>query len=398
MRKEIDELLKQALTPTEEPDFWLNQKILNQVKEEKRMNIRKAGKVQAAMLAAALVIGAGSISAYAAWKYLAPEKVSESLQDGKLTKAFQSEDAVTVNETQSYGGYRVTLLGMISGKDITDHELKSNEQVRNDRSYIAVAIENADGTPMPERADEFPEDLQFMVSPFIRGYDPAWYNVMTMTGGYSEFVEDGILYRLVDCDNVEIFADHGLYLGVNDGTFYNSEAYNYDKESGKITRNEDYEGLNALFDLPIDPSKADPKAAANYITSLEQSESDEAADTDDSGQTQDSEQSALEQETETWMEQVTPENIEQYAKRVKSSVQILTPDKDGYISYKYKVKGRSSGSGKILASDYFQDGKKQVITGYDSSGGGLDNVVIHLFTLNDDGTITYAAYIPKEGK
>lgn len=266
MKKEIDELLKQALTPTEEPDFWLNQKILNQIKEEKRMNIRKAGKIQAAMLAAALVIGAGSISAYAAWKYLAPEKISESLHDSKLTKAFQSEDAMGINETQSYGGYRVTLLGIISGKDITDYEHSSNEQVRNDRSYIAVAIENADGTPFPERTDEFPEDLQFMVSPFIRGYDPAWYNVMTMSGGYSEFVENGILYRLVDCDNVEIFADHGLYLGVSDSTFYNNEAYNYDKKSGKITRNEDYKGLNALFDLPIDPSKADPKAAANYIT------------------------------------------------------------------------------------------------------------------------------------
>lgn len=398
MKKEIDELLKQALTPTEEPDFWLNQKILNQVKEEKRMNIRKAGKIQAAMLAAALVIGAGSISAYAAWKYLAPEKISESLHDGKLTNAFQSEDAMIINETQSYGGYRVTLLGIISGKDITDYEHSSNDQVRNDRSYIAVAIENADGTPFPERADEFPEDLQFMVSPFIRGYDPAWYNVMTMSGGYSEFVENGILYRLVDCDNVEIFADHGLYLGIIDDTFYNNEAYHYDKKSGKITRNEDYKGLNALFDLPIDPSKADPKAAANYITSLENSESNEADDADDSGQTQNSEQSASEKETEAWMEQITPENIDQYAKCVKSSVQILTPDKDGYIFYKYKVNGRSSGSGEILASEYFQDGKKKVITGYDSSGDGLDDVVIHLFTLNDDGTVTYAAYIPKEEK
>ena len=37
MKKQLDELLKYALTPIDEPSFWLNQKILNQVKEQKEM-------------------------------------------------------------------------------------------------------------------------------------------------------------------------------------------------------------------------------------------------------------------------------------------------------------------------------------------------------------------------
>ena len=31
MKKQLDELLKDALTPIDEPSFWLNQNILNQV-------------------------------------------------------------------------------------------------------------------------------------------------------------------------------------------------------------------------------------------------------------------------------------------------------------------------------------------------------------------------------
>ena len=35
MKRDYDKLLKQALTPNEGPDFWLNQKILREVREKK---------------------------------------------------------------------------------------------------------------------------------------------------------------------------------------------------------------------------------------------------------------------------------------------------------------------------------------------------------------------------
>ena len=41
MEKEFDELLRRALSPKDEPDFWLNQKILNRTKEPKTMIKRK---------------------------------------------------------------------------------------------------------------------------------------------------------------------------------------------------------------------------------------------------------------------------------------------------------------------------------------------------------------------
>ena len=53
MKKDINELLKHALTPTQEPDFWLNQKILNQIKETNRMDGKKMRRIPAAAIAAA---------------------------------------------------------------------------------------------------------------------------------------------------------------------------------------------------------------------------------------------------------------------------------------------------------------------------------------------------------
>ena len=272
MKKDLDTLLKQALTPTLQPDSRLNQQILRQVKETKTMDRKTIKKIPAAALAAAIVLGAGSVTAYASWKYLAPDTVSEYFKDTKLTHAFQSDNAVTINETQTIGNYRITLLGIISGKDLTKYEHISNGTVCDDRTYSVTAIEYADGRPMPDTMDDAYSSLSFFVSPLIKDYNPADYNISTMRGGYSEFHEDGILYRLTECDNVEIFADHGLYLCVTDTTFYNHKAYHYNETTGEISRNEDYDGLNALFRLPVDASKADPQAAASYLTSLEESD------------------------------------------------------------------------------------------------------------------------------
>lgn len=268
MKKELDDLLKQALTPADELNFRLRQRIIN-LAEEGDKNMKKTHqKIPATALVAAAAIGIGSVVAYAGWKYLAPEKVIENFGDQKLAGAFTGEDAVVINESQSFGGYNVTLLGIISGKDLSQYEHASDGSVLEDRTYIVTAVEKADGTPMPDTSDEAYDMGAFFVSPLIRGYNPNLYNMVTMNGNCSEFTEDGILYRLTECDNIEIFADKGLYLCVNDSTFLNGDAYRYDEASGQISRNEDYEGLNALFDLPIDASKADPQAAEEYLKSL----------------------------------------------------------------------------------------------------------------------------------
>lgn len=74
-------------------------------------------------VAAVAVIGilvVGSASAYAAYRYLTPSQVADQMtEDGALAKAFESKDAITINETQKSAGYEITLMGIVTGKDLS---------------------------------------------------------------------------------------------------------------------------------------------------------------------------------------------------------------------------------------------------------------------------------------
>lgn len=268
MGNNLDELLKHALTPVDEPDFWLNQRIVNRVKEQKTMINKNRRRFPAAAAIAALVMCLSSVTVYAALMYLHPAEVAEEVQDTKLAEVFLGENAAIINETQTYGEYRVSLLSMVSGECLSDHSYYNNGVIKADRTYAVVAIENEDGTPMPDTMEDSYGELEFFASPLIDGYQPAFYNIASMSGNYTDITEDGVLYRLLECDNVEIFADRTLYLCITEGTFYNTEAYNYDEITGKISRNEEYKGLNALFVLPMDGSKADSVKASDFISGL----------------------------------------------------------------------------------------------------------------------------------
>lgn len=266
MDKIFDDALRHALTPCDEADFWLNQKILNRIEEHGTMMERKR-RFSAAIIAA-LVLCVSSVTAYAAWKYLSPSDVAGNIQDIKLSEAFLSEQTLIINETQSYGDYSVTLLSIVSGEMLSEYPHYKDGTIAADRTYAVVAIEKANGLSIPDTSEDGYGNLDFFASPLIGDYDPAFYNMAGLSGNYTDMTQDGILYRLLECDNVEIFADHDLYLCVSEGTFYNKEAYCYDKLTGKISRNEKYEGLNALFDLPVDISKANPEKAAEYMAGL----------------------------------------------------------------------------------------------------------------------------------
>lgn len=268
MDKKFDDALKHALTPNDEAEFWLNRKILNQIEKQGTMPGRQRKKLPAAAILAAFVLCVNSVTVYAAWKYLLPSNVAENMQDTKLAQAFLSDETLIINETQNYGDYRVTLLSIVSGEMLSEYPHYKNGSIAADRTYAVIAVEKANGAPMPDTSEDSYGELEIFASLLIGGYDPAFYNIASMSGNYTDMTEDGILYRLLECDNVEIFADHDLYLCVSEGVFYHTAAYCYDKLTGKISRNENYIGLNALFDLPVDRSEADPEKAADYMASL----------------------------------------------------------------------------------------------------------------------------------
>lgn len=391
MKKDIDRILKQALAPEEEPDWWLNQNIINRAEEMTQMKLRKKSRVPVAILAASFTLIVGSAAVFAAARYLGPAQIAQELEDTKLMEAFQGKDAVLVNETQEYGGYRVTLLGAVSGKNISQFLSEDNQgQVEENRFYAAVAIEHADGTPMPDTSDSAYGEEEFYVSPYIKGLEPWNYGLMNMSGGYSAFVQDGIQYRLLDMDNIDIFADRGIYIGVSAGTFYDRDAYLFDETTGEITRNEAYDKLNALFILPLDPAKGDREAAEAFLKAMEEEDDTPIESTEE------------DQVVEDWIEQLEKElqaGEIVSAERVESTVQICKPDADGTISYEYSLENGGGGSGIQSIEFLFPDKKAgtMALAGYSSgeNENGLDYAEADIMTLNEDGTVTFAVYMKK---
>ncbi|MDE6312847.1 MAG: hypothetical protein K2M46_04400 [Lachnospiraceae bacterium] len=380
MKNKMDDLLKQALTPTDEPSYWLNQKILNQIKENEHMKIKTGKRTLVAALTLVCVLGIGSLTTYAAWKFLTPDNVASKLDYGRVAEAFQSPDAVKVNETQSYGGYDITLLGIVSGKGLSKYI--SDGQIMDNRTYCVTAIAKQDGTPMPETSDDAYGEQPFLVSPLIQGYNPIWYNIFTMNGGYSDIVEDGVLYRLAECDTVELFADKEIYLCVLDDAFYNADAYVYDETTGRISRNTSYNGINALFSLPLDPAKADAAAAEEYMKNLDSEEEIQ-------------EEIHEETEVDKWFNNLTPDNINEFAIPLETTAQTQTPDKDGMCTFTYELES-SSGESIINVDSLFPDGKPGMSKIMSGSGGDtLEDLLVETYTLNEDGTVTFMIYIPK---
>lgn len=388
MNDRLDHILKETLAPDQTPDLRLNQKILNQVKERNRMK-KKQKWVPGIVFSLVFALAAGTGVVYAAYRLLTPEQTVEKIGDKKLAEAFSREDAVNINETQHFEKFDVTLMGIASGRDIAEYVTEKNGEILNDRTYIVTAVTRTDGTPMPENtSDEAYGDLRFFVSPLIQGCNPALVNVITMDGVYTEFIQDDVLYRLTECSNIEIFADRTVYLCVSDGDLYNEEAYNYDESTGKITRAEGYKGVNALFELPLDPALADPEAAEEYLAPLtgkEEGASDEDAYLLGS------------KEADAFMEKITPENIDQYAEQIEDSVQTFGADEEGML-YCYTLESGEVVARHIERARDFPDGKPGMSDriSYYNDETGAESLIMVTLTLNEDDTVTAAVYVPRK--
>ena len=399
--KNIDDILKQALTPKDEPDFRLNECILSQSKEVtpmKKMNFKKFATVACACV---LALGIGSVSIYAAWKYLMPDQVIREIDAGEteLADAFSEKNAIYINETQSYGDYEVTLLGITNGENLTKYKYFVNDSTvmaydaantenpaeslsedgfveQQDRSYILFAVEN--------KKQPFKDISEFEayvdISPIIMGYDYETCSGLLESGSY-----------MYECNNLEKFADHDIYMCVSDDLPAVSEySYIYNEDAGTITRNEKYEGLNTLFLLPIDSSKADPKAAEKAVKAYEERCSRRKKEE------QEDVLSENIQKAFDFVDQITLENINDYATLIteEGATQTFGPaDAQGRISIdssyylnRFRV--------KMPVDEMFPDGKTEYISSSGISNYDLDTLLIEYYKLNEDGTVTLQFYKP----
>lgn len=265
--RKLDDLLRQSLqaeTVGPVPSAQIQKETIEKMKERYTMFSGKTRKsLCSAILAAALVV-AVPVGAFAAWQLLSPAQIAHELQDSALEKAFAGEEAVVINQSVQSGGYRITLLGLVSGAACSDY-LPADVEVNQERLYAAVAIENADGSPMPDTGSAEYGENSFLVTPLIQGQLPWQVNIFTMGGGYGEFVQDGIQYRLVECEDMTAFADRNVWLAVTDEFSISNGTFLYDEATGNVAENPDAAGVNVLFKLPLDAADADKTKAEQLL-------------------------------------------------------------------------------------------------------------------------------------
>jgi len=220
--------------------------------------------------AAALAIMAVTTTVLAAWHFLSPSEVANRAGNIALSAAFEGENAININQSITSGNHTFTLLAIVSGKDITDHPIyNSTGEILSDRTYTVLAIQSVDGSPMPLPMDV--EYQPFAVSPFIRGENPRFINAFTMDAGSISMVIDGVMYMITDFTNVTMFAEHGVYLGINAGLMIGDilDAFNFNEQTGAIAANPNFDASNALFHLPFDTSLADPERSVGILAAIQ---------------------------------------------------------------------------------------------------------------------------------
>lgn len=373
MNNKLEELLYDALVPANEPDPGLNRRILESRSKEVSA-MRKYHFKKMAAAAAVCVLAVGSITAYAAYQYLSPAQVAKEVSNNNaLAKAFESKDAVLVNETQTSGDYRITLLGLVSGTDLSPYiDEESMGELEESRTYAAVAIGRADG-------GKITEDERKCVSPLLTGVDWMVANNGTMDVGLCWFIKDGVIYAIMDCDNLEMFAARGVQVGVVDEFGDESEAFFMDEKTGVYSKKPDYKGTNALFSLPLDQAKADDKAADEYIEKLKKPSDDEEDENELPG---DADYEKYVRDFEAAEDEAA--FLKETA--VLISRKVLKIDKEGMVEF--GKEGETQGTMNLTGY------KEGVPTSGLITGSTLDDTVIHMFTVNGDGTATYETYAP----
>lgn len=234
----------------------LRQRARELEKENKIVNFSKTKKL-AVTAAAAVALLVVSVSAALVW--LTPAQVAERHQQPLLAKAFEGPDAIEINKTVETGDFAVTLLGMVSGENLDVR----NQDLDNAHTYAVLSLRRLDGEPLDNETFDF---VHYTMTPLVAGCSPTAVNNWTLNAGASGFAQDGLYYYLLDTESIEMFADRTVYMAFYEGGAPSNSIFTV-AEDGSISFAEDFTGVQALFELPLDPAKADPAAADAFVAS-----------------------------------------------------------------------------------------------------------------------------------
>lgn len=265
-RKAFDELSFSADFQKRTADL-LQQRARELEKERTEMTFSKTKKM-AALIAACIALLAVSVSAAVMW--LTPAQVAQEYNQPLLAEAFESKDAILLNETVESGDFSITLLGLVSGRNLDT----LNPDLEKDHTYSVLALRRLDGEPLENETFDF---MQYTMTPLVAGTSPAAVNNWTLDAGVTGMAKDGVYYYLLDTQSIEMFADHTVYMAFYEGGVPNNTIFTV-ADDGTIAFADDFTGVHTLFTLPLDPAKADPAAADAFLSEYDMGWTNERSD------------------------------------------------------------------------------------------------------------------------
>lgn len=268
-RKAFDELSFSADFQERTADL-LQQRARELEKERNSMTFNKTKKM-AVLIAACVALLAVSVSAAVMW--LTPAQVTQEQGQPLLAEAFSGPDAISINETVESGDFSITLLGLVSGRNLDT----LNPDLEADHTYSVLALRRLDGKPLENETFDFGS---YTMTPLVAGTSPAAVNNWTLDAGVTGMDKDGVYYYLLDTASIEMFADRTVYMAFYEGSAPNNTIFTV-ADDGTISFAEDFTGVQALFTLPLDPAKADRVAADAFLTENSMGWTNERSDPED---------------------------------------------------------------------------------------------------------------------
>lgn len=269
--------------------------------ESEELTMKKKNRTVKGILCVAAVITALlGTTVFAAYHLMTASEIAEMADYGELADILSENDTSFDIAPQKCGDYTVELLGITTGKNLSNFTEDIGD---DDRTYIVGSISRTDGKPLLD----YPG---LMLTPLISGYNPWEVNIFTLGARKCEFItdDDMVNYFVYECDSLEMFADHTVYIAVygnmsedsNSAGFAPSPDIFAIDEDGSIRFAESYKGVGALFTIPLDKSKANPQKANELLSNIKQPEEKdmekEIAEEDRVNNTEPSEQAVIKAE------------------------------------------------------------------------------------------------------
>lgn len=241
-------------------------------KEMKQMKHKKTWKI--VLIAAALLL-ALSVSAGAAYTFFLPQRLKEdiNIDSVNLTRVIDTSSdeagAVTVpHKTVQSAGFTVTFEAIAKGS-VLRYEMVQNLNSANpmpvsyDKTYAIFTLTRDTGGPV------IYDEAETMNAATI-GYGLQLRNYMPNPSSFPlepyiyEDPETNTLYFACDVTAALPLADKELSIAVI-GHFVPTLEYLDMDENGYLCKAEKWDGLCAIFPLPLDPATADAEAAAALL-------------------------------------------------------------------------------------------------------------------------------------